>query len=206
MGTLGLELVQRRKVMGITGEGSSQDAEGYDELQTHFCKLYPNLFTRIGKIRNAKKRAEFFEKLKPVQQKVPQNKVDKEIDRLIKEGHNKKIQDYSDKHFVSPILNAFKVQPNAFKGDILIASKGTRTEHNALVEKISNKLDVSNAALKLRKCELAKTECEWLGFRIGKNGLAPLNRKTQAVEDLKTPKSRKQLKSLMGSMHKLGPA
>ena len=60
MGTLGLELVQRKKVMGITGEGSSQEEEEYDELQTYFCKLYTNLFTRIGKIRNAKVRAEFF--------------------------------------------------------------------------------------------------------------------------------------------------
>ena len=64
-------------------------------------------------------------------------------------------------------------------------------------------MDVSNVSLKLRKCEFAKTECEWLGFRIGESGIAPLVRKTQAVEDLKTPKSRKQLKSLMGSMHSL---
>ena len=65
MGTLGLELVQQKKMMGITGEGSSQEEEEYDELQTYFCKLYPNLFTRIGKIRNAKVRAEFFENLRP---------------------------------------------------------------------------------------------------------------------------------------------
>ena len=90
MGTLGLEIVQRRKVMGITGEGSSQEEEEYDELQRYFCKLYPNLFTRVGKIRNAKVRAEFFENLKPIQEKgrrVPislQDKEDKEIDRLIK--------------------------------------------------------------------------------------------------------------------------
>ena len=71
------------------------------------------------------------------------------------------------------------------------------------MEKILKKLDVSNVSLKLRKCEFAKTECEWLGFRIGESGIAPLVRKTQAVEDLKTPKSRKQLKSLMGSMHSL---
>ena len=31
MGILGLELVQRGKVIGITREGSNQDAEGYDE-------------------------------------------------------------------------------------------------------------------------------------------------------------------------------
>ena len=69
MGTLGLELVRRKKVMGITGEGISQEEEKDDELQIYFCKLYPNLFTRIGKIRNAKVRAEFFENLRPIQQK-----------------------------------------------------------------------------------------------------------------------------------------
>ena len=53
MGTLGLELVQIKKVMRITGEGSSQEEEEYDELQTYFCKLYPNIFTRIRKIRKA---------------------------------------------------------------------------------------------------------------------------------------------------------
>ena len=94
-------------------------------------------------------------------------------------------------------------QANAFIDYIFFASKGTKIEHIALVEKILKKRDVSNVALKLRKCEFAKTECEWLGYRIGESGIAPLVTKTQAVEDLKTPKSRKQLKSLMGSMHSL---
>ena len=76
-------------------------------------------------------------------------------------------------------------------------------EHIALVEKKLKKLDVSNVSFKLQKCEFAKTECEWLGFRIGESGIAPLVRKTQAVEDLKTPKCRKHLKSLIGSMHSL---
>ena len=82
MGTLGLELVQRKKVMGITGEGSSPEKEEYNELQTYFCKFYPKLFTRIEKIQNAKVRAEIFDNLKPIQQEgrsVPislQDKVD----------------------------------------------------------------------------------------------------------------------------------
>ena len=97
-GTLGLELVQRGKVMGISGEGSSPDEEGYDELQTYFCKWYPNLFTRIGKIRNAKVIAECFENLKPYSKnrRLPislQDKVGKKIDRLINEGHIIKLQE-----------------------------------------------------------------------------------------------------------------
>ena len=95
------------------------------------------------------------------------------------------------------------LQANAFIDDILIAAKGTKVEHIALVEKILKKLDVSNVALKLRKYEIAKTECEWLGFRIGECGITPIVWKTQAKKDLKTPKSGKQLKSLMGSLHSL---
>ena len=48
-------------------EGSSQKEEENGEFQTFFFKLFPNLFTRIGKIRKAKVRAEFF--VKPIQQK-----------------------------------------------------------------------------------------------------------------------------------------
>ena len=107
--------------------------------------------------------------------------------------------------FQKVIDNLFKEYPqaNSFIDDILFASTTTTIEHIALVEKILKKLDVSNASLKLRKCEFAKTECEWLDFRIGKNGISPLVRKNQVVEDLKSSKSRKQLKSLMGFMHSL---
>ena len=100
--------------MGITGEGSCQGEEEYDDLQTYFCKLYPNLFTRIGKVRNAKVRADFFENLKPMQQKGRlvlislKYKVDKEINWLINESHSVKIQECSDKYFVSPIVITVK--------------------------------------------------------------------------------------------------
>ena len=46
------------------------------------------------------------------------------------------------------------------------------------MEKVLKKLDVFNVSLKLRKSEFAKTELEWLGYRIGESGIAPLVRKT----------------------------
>ena len=64
-------------------------------------------------------------------------------------------------------------QANAFIDDILIASKGTKIEHSALVEKILKKLDVSNVSLKLRKCDFAKTECEWLDIELGEMASLP---------------------------------
>ena len=68
-------------------------------------------------------------------------------------------------------------QANALIDEILIASKETKVEHIALVEKVLKKLDVSNVSLKLRKYQFAKTE-------FAKN--RAISRKTQAVEVLKT--------------------
>ena len=58
--------------------------------------------------------AEFFEILTPVQQKgrrVPisvQEKVDTEIDKLLKQGHIEKPTECLDKYFVSPIVITVK--------------------------------------------------------------------------------------------------
>ena len=58
--------------------------------------------------------ADFFETLTPIQQKgrkVPitlQDKVDKEIDKLLRQGHIEKLNECSDKYFVSPIVVTVK--------------------------------------------------------------------------------------------------
>ena len=58
--------------------------------------------------------AEFFNNLTPSQQKgrrVPitlQEKVDKEIDKLLGQGHIQKLEECSDKYFVSPIVITVK--------------------------------------------------------------------------------------------------
>ena len=68
----------------------------------------------MGKIRNYKVQTEFYNNLIPIQQKgrrVPitlQDKVDGEIDKLIKQGHIERLKDCSDKYFVSPIVITVK--------------------------------------------------------------------------------------------------
>ena len=125
MGKLGLQLMQadpRGDVMNIQGAEDISCKEGHDEpeeeqmdqWQSYFSKLFPKLFTRVGKIRNYKVQAEFFKNLVPVQQKgrrVPvtlQEKVDKEIDKLLTQGHIEKLKECSDRYFVSPIVITVK--------------------------------------------------------------------------------------------------
>ena len=125
MGKLGLQLMQadpRGEVMNIQGTEANSCNEGHDEpedkqmdqWQLYFNKLFPKLFTRVGKIRNYKVQAEFFKNLVPVQQKgrrVPvtlQEKVDKEIDKLLTQGHIEKLKECSELYYISPIVFTVK--------------------------------------------------------------------------------------------------
>ena len=70
MASMGLELVQRDRVMTVTGYSTNDKEEhDLDEWQSYFCKLFPKFFSRIGHKRNAKVQANFFDVLKLVQQK-----------------------------------------------------------------------------------------------------------------------------------------
>ena len=90
---------------------------------------------------------------------------------------------------------------HVFIDDILVISKGTKIEQNALVEKFLAQLDKEYMALKLEKCQFAKNECEWLGHRITKSGITSMVRKTDPIDELVDPRSLSQLKSFMGSIH-----
>ena len=75
MPQLGLQLVQQSppgdQIMSIEevdSEPSVPEGE-LDSWQTYFSKQFSNLFNRVGKIRNYKLQAEFFENFIPVQQK-----------------------------------------------------------------------------------------------------------------------------------------
>ena len=93
----------------------------------------------------------------------------------------------------------------AFLDDILIISKVTskKKEHEQELDKILHKLDAEGLAISLQKCEFAKNKIEWLGFTITPSGITPLVTKTEAIMKLENPKTLKQLRSFLGSVHHL---
>ena len=102
-------------ISGRTTGGRNNKRGGFIRpWQTYFSKQLNNLFHRVGKIKNYKVLAEFFETLTPIQQKgrrVPitlQEKVDKEISKLLQQGHIEKLEECSDKYFVSSIVITVK--------------------------------------------------------------------------------------------------
>ena len=57
--------------------------------------------------------------------------------------------------------------------NILIVTKGDVQEHNELVEKVMQRLDVKSWALKLSKCKFSVTQLTWLGYDINEDSYSP---------------------------------
>ena len=85
-----------------------------DPWYQFFSKLFPKFCTRTRKIKNYEVQAEIFKNLVPVQQKgrrvlaTLQEKVDKEIDKLLARDQIEQLQERSDQFFVSPIVTPYK--------------------------------------------------------------------------------------------------
>ena len=90
-----------------------------------------------------------------------------------------------------------------FLDDILIVSKGEAKDHEKLVRNVLQKLDDENLALKISKCEFFQPAVNWLGHNLSIHGIIPKITKTEAIANLQTPKSLKQLRSFMGSINHL---
>ena len=91
----------------------------------------------------------------------------------------------------------------ALLDDILVIIKGSKREHEKELDNIFKKLNSEGIAINLQKCEFAKTNIEWLGFTITPNGIKPLITKTEAITKLDNPRTLRQLRSFLGSVHHL---
>ena len=92
---------------------------------------------------------------------------------------------------------------NAFLDDIIIITKGTIEKHEAEIDKTLHRLNEENLAISLHKWEFGLNEITWLGYKINSEGIKPTKRKTDAIIQLENPKTLKQLRSIMGSIHHL---
>ncbi|KAG2213620.1 hypothetical protein INT45_010119, partial [Circinella minor] len=70
--------------------------------------------------------------------------------------------------------------------DILIYSK-TSQEHEHHVRQVLDRLRQAKLIANLKKCELFKTELEFVGFRVSAEGILPSKSKIKAVQDWPRP-------------------
>ena len=85
-----------------------------------------------------------------------------------------------------------------FLDDILIFSK-TREEHERHVREVLEILRKEKLFAKESKCEMFKTEVEFLGHRVGRNGIRMMEDKVQAVRDWPTPTNVSHVRSFLGT-------
>ena len=93
--------------------------------------------------------------------------------------------------------------PHAFLDDIIIITKGSLKNHESELDKILNRVDKENLSISLHKCEFAVTEITWLRYKITPDGVMPATRTAGAIIKIDPPKTLKQIRSLMGSIHHL---
>ena len=89
----------------------------------------------------------------------------------------------------------------AYIDDILIVTKGTKQDHLNKVRAVMKILDEANLQLKAEKCIIAQESIEWLGFKLTRTGISPINAKAQGIGHRLRPTNLKQLRSFLGAVN-----
>ena len=88
-----------------------------------------------------------------------------------------------------------------FIDEILIVTKGTQNEHLDKVRELLKAMNEAKLQLKAGKCNFAKQEIEWLGFKLTSSGISPNNTKVQGIPDKLRPTNLKELRSFLSAVN-----
>ncbi|GET52748.1 hypothetical protein PTSG_12973 [Rhizophagus irregularis DAOM 181602=DAOM 197198] len=91
-------------------------------------------------------------------------------------------------------LNNFVI---VYIDDIMIYSENFE-DHLRHIKLVLEKLKEASLILKLKKCIFGKTEIEFLGHVVGKNGLKPSPGKVEKIQKLTAPTNIKGVRSILG--------
>ncbi len=81
--------------------------------------------------------------------------------------------------------------------DIVIYSKSAK-EHVRHIENIFQRLNKHGLKVKFSKCQMFKTEIEYLGFLVGKDGMKVNPKKVEAIAKFPTPRDIKGIQGFLG--------
>ena len=79
----------------------------------------------------------------------------------------------------------------------------TESEYKDNLHMLLNKLMEHGVTLNKEKCVFNQTEVECLGHKISKDGISPLERKLDAINEFPVPRNIKELRSFLGMAQKL---
>ena len=81
--------------------------------------------------------------------------------------------------------------------DGIASFSATFDEHLQTLEQVFQLLSHSGISLKLSKCIFANEKVDFLGPELSKQGLMPQSRLTEAIDSVKHPNPKRQLKSFL---------
>ena len=85
--------------------------------------------------------------------------------------------------------------------DILHVTKGSWEEHLTGLDEVFARLRSAGLKINAKKSNFGAHEMEYLGYNITRTGIQPIAKKVQAIQAIKTPKTRKQLRGFIGMIN-----
>ena len=85
----------------------------------------------------------------------------------------------------------------AYIDDIVVFSLNF-DEHLSHLEAVLIRMGELGLTLKARKCQLARSDCQFLGHRVGRGQVRPLQAKIEAFQKYPRPKRKKEMRAFLG--------
>ncbi len=89
----------------------------------------------------------------------------------------------------------------AYIDDLLVVSKGGFDTHLDHLEQVLTRLAEAGLKINASKSTFCKDELVYLGYLINREGVRPTMKKVEAIRNIATPKTRKQLRSFIGMVN-----
>ena len=89
----------------------------------------------------------------------------------------------------------------AYIDDLLILTTDSCDTHINQLDEVLSRLQKAGLKANANKSFFGRSELEYLGFWVTRNGTKPLPKKIEAILKLKPPTTKKQLRSFIGIIH-----
>ena len=89
----------------------------------------------------------------------------------------------------------------AYIDDLLVISKGSFHDHLRKLEQVFIRLTKAGLKVNASKSSFAAEALEYLGYWISREGIRPLSKKVEAMNNIATPRTKKQVRSFIGMVN-----
>ena len=89
----------------------------------------------------------------------------------------------------------------AYLDDLLLITQGNFDQHLDQLEQALTRLSKAGLRINASKSSFCKTELEYLGYWITRNGIRPVTKKVEAIQKLKVPTNMNQLRRFIGMIN-----